>query len=283
MFTKQHTMKNLLLFILRNHFVLLFVLLEVVSIMLVVRYNSYQHSCFINSSNAVAGYTSSLFSSVSSYLNLRQKNADLNAEIARLRNTQLISYKLDSASSVFVADTQYSQQYEYLPCCVINNSTNNANNHLTINIGSKQGVEPGMAVIAAGGAVGVVKAVSPNFSSVISVLNQNLKVSAMLENSGYFGSLEWDGYSYRYAVLDDLPGHIKVQKGERVITSGYSSIFPKGVEIGVIDTVLNAGTNGFMAVSVKLSVDFKRLTNVQVVRNLLKKEQLELQNRAENE
>ncbi|MBP5667618.1 MAG: rod shape-determining protein MreC [Salinivirgaceae bacterium] len=158
-----------------------------------------------------------------------------------------------------------------------------ANNFLTLDIGSKHGVEPGMAVVSAMGAVGVVKAVSPNFSSVISVLNQNLKISAMLEKSGYFGSLGWEGGDYRHANLEDLPGHIKVNKGDVVITSGYSTIFPKGVMIGYVEEVTAHGVNGFMSADIRLAVDFKRLSNVQVVRNLLKKEQLELQERAENE
>lgn len=276
-------MKNLILFILRNHYVLLFILLESVSFVMVVRYNSYQHTSFINSSAAVAGRVNSVFSTVNNYLSLNQRNQELNDELARLRTMMPESSKIDTLAAQTAFDSVYTQQYEYLPCRVISNSVKSANNFLTLDIGSKHGVEPGMAVVSAMGAVGVVKAVSPNFSSVISLLNQNLKISAMLEKSGYFGSLGWEGGDYRIANLEDLPGHITVRKGDVVITSGYSTIFPKGVMIGNVESVTAHGVNGFMSASVRLSVDFKRLSNVQVVRNLLKKEQLELQERAENE
>ena len=276
-------MRNLILFILRNHYVLLFILLESLSFVLVVRYNSFQHTSFINSSAAVAGNVNKVFSTVNNYLSLNQRNQELNDELARLRTIMPESSKIDTLSAVAAFDSVYTQQYEYLPCRVISNSVKSANNFLTLDIGSKQGVEPGMAVIAADGIVGVVKAVSPNFSSVISVLNQNLKISAMLEKNGYFGSLGWEGGDYRIAHLEDLPEHIKVSKGDVVITSGYSTIFPKGIMIGQVESVTTHGVNGFMSADIKLAVDFKRLSNVQVVRNLLKKEQLELQERAENE
>ncbi len=276
-------MRNLIQFILRNHYVILFLLIEAFSIYLVVEHNSYQHSSFVNSSARIVGNIDNTFSTINDYLYLNQRNQELNAELAQMRNAQLASYLVDTVAGVQVLDSVYTQRFEFLPCNVISNSVESSNNFLTLDIGSKQGVEPGMGVVSASGVVGVVKNVSPNFSSVISVLNQNLKVSAMLERSGYFGSLGWKGYDYECANLDDLPGHIKVRKNDVVITSGYSAIFPKGMMIGKIDTVLTNSSNGFMSVRVRLSVDFKKLSNVQVVRNLLKKEQLDLQNMAENE
>ncbi len=276
-------MQTLIQFILRNHYVILFLLIEALSVFMVVEYNSYQHSCFVNSSANVVGHIDNTFSSINDYLYLNQRNQELNAELAQLRNSQLVLYKTDTLSGVSVRDSVYMQQYEFLPCRVISNSVESSNNFITLDIGSKQGVEPGMGVISASGVVGVVKCVSPNYSAVISVLNQNLKVSAMLEGSGYFGSLGWDGYNYEYATIGDLPGHIRVRKDDVVITSGYSAIFPKGIMIGKIDAVLNSSANGFMSASVKLSVDFKKLSDVQVVKNLTKGELLELQNRAENE
>ncbi|MBO4602423.1 MAG: rod shape-determining protein MreC [Salinivirgaceae bacterium] len=276
-------MRNLILFILRNHYVILFVLIESLSLFLVMQYNGYQRSCFINSSSAVAGGVNTVFSAVDHYLYLNQKNQELNEELARLRSQMPSAFKCDTAEVHCVKDEVYTQQYEYIPCMVIGNSVETSNNFLTLNVGSKHGIEPGMAVVSASGVVGVVKDVSPNFASVIGVLNQDLNISAMLENNGYFGTLTWDGRDYHYAILKDLPAHIRVFKNDAVITSGYSTIFPKGEPIGLVDTILDSGTNGFITLRVRLAVDFKKLTNVQVVRNLLKKEQLELQNRAENE
>jgi len=263
--------------------VILFVLIESLSLFLVMQYNSYQRSCFINSSAAVAGNVNAVFSTVDHYLYLNHKNKELNDELARLRSIMPSAFKIDSSVRQCVSDCVYTQQYDYIPCEVVSNSIEKSNNYLTLNIGSKHGVEPGMAVISASGIVGVVKSVSPNFSAVISVLNQDLRVSAMIENNGYFGTLTWDGVDYRYAILRDLPGHIRILKNDAVITSGYSAMFPKGNIIGRVDTILDSGTNGFITAKVRLAVDFKKLSDVQVVRNLLKNEQLDLLNKAENE
>jgi len=276
-------MKNLLYFIIRNHYVILFLMIESFSLALVVHYNNYQHTCALNSSAKIAGNINQAFSVVNNYIGLRDKNEALNAELAKARSVELISYKVDTVSAQLVKDPNYIQQYEYIPCQVISNSVNNSNNFLTINVGKKHGVERGMGVVSASGVIGVVKETSDNFASVISVLNPNLNISAMLKANGYFGSLSWEGYNYQYAAINDLPSHIEVHSGDTVITSGYSAIFPKGMLIGTIDTVLNVGTNGFMVASVKLSVDFKRVGNVQVIKNLLRDEQLELEMHSGNE
>jgi rod shape-determining protein MreC len=165
----------------------------------------------------------------------------------------------------------------------VNNSVNRPNNYLTLNAGSNQGIRAGMGVVSSDGIIGIVKDVSPNFSAVISVLNQNLKISAMVKKSGYFGSLSWDGANYQYVTIDDLPGHIMVERGDTIITSGFSVVFPKGHLIGFVDTALNSGSSSLLSVRVKLANDFKRVSHVMVIKNLLKEEQLELEKTVENE
>ena len=129
----------------------------------------------------------------------------------------------------------------------------------------------------------IVKDVSDNYASVISILNQNLKVSARLKRTGYFGSLNWDGLDYRYVNLFDLPNHISVNSGDTVITSGFSSMFPKGEVIGIVDDIDDSEGSEFIKVRVKLSVNFKNLSNVMVVKNLFRSEQIELENKASHD
>jgi len=209
---------------------------------------------------------------------LRKENDELIKSFAKEWNTQKDSYQQNKISLGDIFDSVYIQKYEFLPAEVINNSANKQNNYLTLNIGAKQGVEAGMAVIAPEGIVGVVKDVSNHFSAVISILNQNFKVSAMLKSSGYFGSLYWDGINYKYVTLYDLPNHISVQPGDTVITSGYSIMFPKGVIVGVVDELNDRKGADFLSAKVRLAVDFKNVSHVMVIKNLLKEEQLKLEN-----
>jgi rod shape-determining protein MreC len=276
-------MRNLFYFIARYHFVILFVFIESFAIFLVVQYNDYQRSCFINSSSALSGHINQMFSGLNQYLGLRRQNESLNRQLAIEKAKVAEAYHINKITPLNIYDSIYSQQYQYIPCQVVNNSVNRSNNYLTLNAGSNQGVGAGMGVVSSEGVIGIVKDVSPNFSAVISVLNQNLKISAMMQNSGYFGSLNWDGSNYQYAILNDLPGHIIVQRGDTIITSGYSVVFPKGQLIGFVDTALNSGSSSLLSVRVKLAADFKRVSHVMVIKNLLKSEQLELEKNIENE
>jgi rod shape-determining protein MreC len=222
-------------------------------------------------------------SNVTQYLRLNKKNQELVNAVARYRSFSEDAYKSNQVSLVKVLDSVYIQQYEFIPAVVINNSVNKLNNYLTLNMGTKQGIDKGMAVISPMGIVGIVKESSDNFSSVISLLNQNLRVSGMIQRNGYFGSINWDGVDYQRVILSDLPSHVEVLKGDTVVTSGYSAMFPKGELIGVVDGIEKSERGDFLKVQVKLSVNFKNLAHVMVVKNLLKEEQLMLEREASHD
>jgi rod shape-determining protein MreC len=160
---------------------------------------------------------------------------------------------------------------------VLNNSIFRQHNYITLDKGRSAGVKPEMGVISSEGIVGVVRGVSENFSSVISLLNSELSVSAKLKNSGYYGSFNWTGRDYRYGKLQDIPLHVDVSIGDTVITSGYSAIFPEGILVGFVEEYQEKGGR-FLELTVELSTDFKKLNNVYIVKNLLKEEQKELEN-----
>lgn len=270
-------MKSLLNFIYKYHYFILFILLECLSVFLVIQYNNYQHSSFINSSSSLSGNVYSSMHGVTQYFNLKEKNKELVETVARYSNQDKKAFKENTISLSEIYDSVFVQQYEYVAAQVINNSVNKQNNYLTLNVGRKQGVKKGMAVVSQKGAIGIVKDVSENYASVISILNQNLKISAMVKKNSYFGTLQWEGNNYQYTTLYDLPNHISLQKGDTIITSGYSAIFPKGEFLGRVNMVQKSEGGEFLYVRVKLAEDFKKLTNVFVVRNLLKEEQLNLE------
>lgn len=216
-------------------------------------------------------------------MNLKTANQQLNKELAELKGNLKSSYKDNLVKIVDIYDSAYIQQYDFIPAQVINNSINKQNNYLTLNVGRNNGVSKEMAVVSSLGIIGVVKDVSDNYASVISVLNRNLHISAMLKKSGYFGSIVWSGVNYQYATMVDLPNHILVNEGDTIITSGYSKMFPKGEVIGTVSEINESKSSDFMTLTVKLNVDFKNLSHVMVVRNLLREEQLNLENKSVND
>lgn len=276
-------MKSLLNFIYKYHYFILFIVLECLSVVFVIQYNNYQHASFINSSSSIAGSFYERVHSVTQYFSLRETNLELIESISKFKNQDKNSYKSNRITLSEIYDSVYIQQYDYLKCEVINNSVNKQNNFITLDKGLKHGIKRGMAVVSSKGVVGIVKDVSPNFASVVSILNQNVRVSAMVKKNNYFGTLHWEGDNYRYASLNDLPNHISLNTGDTIITSGFSSIFPKGELIGVVDEAKNSKSGEFYSVKILLSEDFKNITSVMVVKNLLKDEQLELERRSGND
>jgi rod shape-determining protein MreC len=133
-----------------------------------------------------------------------------------------------------------------------------------------------MAVTSGEGVAGVIVGCSDNYSVAMSMLNLDFRLSARIKSNGYFGSLSWDGRDYRHAVLSEIPQHVTFGVGDTVETTGFSAIFPEGVLIGTVSDLEKSGGD-FYRIKVALITDFKKLHFVNVIGNLRKKEQLELE------
>lgn len=271
-------MRNLIVFIWRNNFLVLFLLLEVACIYLLVQNNTYQRASFINSANEVAGSVYKANASVREYLHLKEERDRLAAENTYLLNKSLGSFMKVPMGEFRIKDTIYKQQYVYTYAKVVNNSTHQQNNYLTLNKGYKQGIRRDMAVITNEGVVGVVTNTSANFSTVMSVLHRNSVVNSRLKKDGSFGPMSWDGRDYRYVQLKDIPTHARMKSGDTVVTSSYSATFPEGVPVGTVESYERKQGEYFYTVQVRLIADLKKLNYVYVVHNILKSEQDSLEN-----
>ena len=269
-------MRNLIRLIVQYYFFFLFLLLEVVSIFLVVQKNSFQRAQFINITRSIEGSFYETFGGVREYLILKETNQDLSMENTLLRNQLDGLNRNPGTSSGFSHDSVPRRQFSYIAASVINASTNKQFNYLTLNKGRHHGIEPEMAVISPRGVVGIVYAVSGSFSSIIPMINRDFKLSAKIRRNGYFGSLSWPGTGYDLAILQEIPFHVDIQQGDTIVTSGYSAIFPEGIMVGTVrDFEVLEGN--FYTIAVDIGVDYKNLTHVNVIRNLLLDEQLELE------
>ena len=270
-------MRNLIRFLSNNSFIFLFVFLLFVSFILLVQNNNYQNSKFFNSSNFLIGNLYSTVNNVNDYFNLKEVNAELAEQNAKLQSLQLKSFTKVNGTTVYINDTIYSQKYVYTSAKAINNSTNKRENYITIDKGSLNGIKPGMGVISPLGIIGTVKNVSNNFCSVMSVLHEKNAVSAKIKKSGYIGSLVWELGDYRIAQLKDIPNHVKLNKGDTIITSGYSQVYPEGRLIGVVKEFDLPEGNNFYNIKIELTVDYKKLSHVFIVKSWMKNEQRELE------
>jgi len=260
-------MRNLFRFLLRNYFVMMFLGLEAFSFSLMVSFNNYQRVTFFNSSNDLVGNVYERFSHLDDYFNLRRTNARLAAENASLRKQLQFRIMNQINYPINRPDTVDAPAYYFASAKVISNSVNKQFNYITLNKGSRQGIKPDMGIISADGVVGVITNVSPNYSTGLSLLNKRLSIPAKITKNNYFGALVWDGEHSNTADLKEIPFHIMVNVGDTVVTSGYSSIFPEGIMIGIISKFdVESGTN-FYNIKVDLSTNFRTLKYVEVVKN----------------
>ncbi|MCK9210180.1 MAG: rod shape-determining protein MreC [Prolixibacteraceae bacterium] len=277
-------MRNLFRLILRYHYIFLFLILEIFSLSMVVTYNNYQQAKFLTSSNGISGYFFENFIGVFQVFDLKKANTELAEENAQLR-TALQHYQLRGANNsrqsylternpliAMTRDSLNKIVYFFTTARVINNSINQRHNFLTINKGRIQGVKEYMGVVSAGRVVGLVTNVGDNYSTVISILNERWKLSAKIKRNDFFGSLSWNGKDYRKVQLNEIPYHVPVQNGDTIVTTGFSSSFPEGLEIGIVsEFTLGSGSN-FYKIDVNLAVDFKSIVQVALVENRQLKE-----------
>ena len=263
-------MRNLLEFLSKYYHWLLFAVLEVTSFVLLFQFNSYQGSVWFTSANAVVGKLYELESSVESFFSLTKVNKDLtlrNFYLERQVN-QLSRLYYDLTKDTTIAERnelEFLSRYKLIPANVVSNSVDRNDNLMTIDRGSKDGVEKDMGVACGNGVVGVVYLVSDHYSVVMPVLNYHSRISCAIRRRGYFGYLKWQGGDANIAYVEDVPRHAKFKRGDWVETSGYSSIFPPGVLVGKIIEVYNSRDGLSYRLKVQLTTDFGNLRDVCVI------------------
>lgn len=282
-------MHNLTEFLAKHNHWFVFLVLEVVSMVLLFRYNSYQGSVWFSSANAVTGKVYEWDSAVESYFSLSsvnsqltQRNVLLEQQVRALNDSIAhLTHSQETAVERLARMTPF-QGCKLLPAQVVTNTVNRYNNLITLDKGAADGVKRDMGVVCGMGVVGIVYLVSEHYSIVIPVLNGHSNISCIIQGRGYFGYLRWRGGSSQLAYLEDVPRHAHFKLGDYVVTSGYSSVFPSGVMVGKVLHVFNSADGLSYRVQVKLSTDFARLRDVCLVDDSALQERIDLMREAQD-
>jgi len=276
-------MNNLLNFFVKHSAWFIFAIYVILSLVLLFKDNPYQQSVYLTSANRVSAAVYNAFNRVTSYFylhdineSLQERNAALEMELIELRN-QMADMALATPDSLHQPALK---QYSFVMAQVISNSIAQPNNYITINRGYLDGVTPEMGVIDQNGVVGIVNVAGPHAARVISLLNPHMRLSCKLRNSGFYGSLVWDGRSPQFAVLEELPKHLNYHKGDTIVTSGYSAVFPEGIIVGTVDGLARGMSDSFVSLRIRLTTNFSQLSSVRVITNSMK-EQIDALLRAE--
>ncbi|WP_244214279.1 rod shape-determining protein MreC [Pedobacter jejuensis] len=253
----------------------MFFIFFLIGVYLTVKNNAYQRSATLNSTNEVVGTAYERLNVFKRYLNLGVVNDSLASENAKLKTKLLALTTVDSTKEVQVIDTVTNQQYTYLAAKVVKNSITLRNNVMTINKGTLDGIETGMAVISPQrGVVGFIRDVSAHLATIQSLLHKDTKISVVIKKDNALGSLVWgdNNFDIRKAFIKEVPNHIKMNVGDTVVTSGFGQ-FPEGILVGKLSKTNIATNDNFLSAELNLFNDFSTLQYVYVIKNKLAKEQ----------
>lgn len=266
-------MRNLINFIIKNSYWFIFIILEIICFYFVFSNNSYQKSVFLNSTGEFTGRIYSVSSGISSYFGLKQENQDLLESNAELQSQ--ISFLKDYVFSI-EADSMKLEAFlnnrrfdnDYIIAGVEKNSITMLENYIILDKGKNDDIRSDMGVISLKGIVGVVIDVSENYALVQSLLNPKSKFSCKKLNSNTSGILIWEGGDSRYARLTEYPKYENIEKGDTIVTSGFSDFFPEGIMVGIVEDFKSESDDNFYSLKIKLSTDFGSLKNVLLLNNI---------------
>ncbi len=259
-------MYKIIEFFIRYKNTLLFLFLLSISLLLSIQTHSYQKSKFISSANEVTGGLYSWANNIDAYFHLKEDNKRL-VEENRILHQKLLNALEHTTDSAYTDSTVFGERFRVYKAKVIANNYTKLDNYILIGSGRKDSISSELGVISGNGIVGVVEEVSANYARVISILNSNLSISAKLKSTGHFGTLRWRGRNPHLLQLIDIPKIAKVHKGDTVVTSGRSLIFPKGLPIGTVKKVKLSDDQNYYHIEVKLFNDMTSIGNVYVIRN----------------
>ncbi len=275
-------MSELVDFFVRSRNFILFLLLEVLCFYFIISSSNYWGATYFNTSNYYAAKVLAWSNTANEYTNLRQVNADLAQENERLnKQITLLLQSHPPAPAEYAADSAFADRFKFTVAKVVNNTTQFANNYITIDKGTLDGIRPGMGVISPTGVVGRVKICNPHFSVITSILHSGFMVSSELQKAKETGTAKWDGLDPHLIKLDAVSRYKPVAAGDSVVTSEYNSTFPPGVMVGRVRSVGVQPNQTFHDITLNLATNFSNLSFVYVVENRLQSAQKQLEDQVE--
>lgn len=189
---------------------------------------------------------------------LREQNVTLSEELIRLREAKMENIRLRQ-----LLDLKERSPFTYVSATVVGKTLNLLQNTITIDVGQNDGIRPNMPIVTDEGLVGRVISTSPRYGIGQILWNKDFRASAKVERDRVDGILQWEGGEH--LSLKNVAKTLDVQVGDVVITSEYSSIYPRGIKIGVVTKTSQAPGALFQTVEITPSVDFSRLEQVFII------------------
>ena len=279
-------MRNVFLFIRRHFNFLFFLVLQIIALSFLFRYNKFHEAAFLNVSTEITGRLNEKYNGIEYYFQLKKTNESLVQENLRLRQQLKENYEAPDSDRRLFYDTiridtgRNIRKWLMMEAKVVNNTITLPTNYLTIHRGFRQGVHPNMGVTGPQGIVGSVINVSENFAVVMSVLHPNFHIVAQLRKGGENGTLYWDGISPSFISMRGVPRSANVMVGDTVVTSQISYLFSANLLVGTVAEIVPDNTSNFYNLKIRLATNFSNIEYAYVIDNLQYEEQKRLEDSA---
>ncbi|MFH1213836.1 MAG: rod shape-determining protein MreC [Candidatus Neomarinimicrobiota bacterium] len=245
----------------------LLILLIILSLIILMRNNSPQVRVLQGEFSDVFAFIHYPRIWIDQLSNLMEENQELKEENLRLGllNAQLKEAYLENQRLREMLNFADTSHLEIVPAEVINDGTTPLFNSILINVGKKQGVGPNMAVLTTKGIVGKTITVGNNNALVQIFLDVNFRLGVKFQISREYGIMRWQPNGL--AEVREIPKTAVIYPGEKVLTSGYSEIYPANIIVGEVIDVRQSANTLFQIATVRPSVNIHSTEEVFVVRS----------------
>ncbi|MCQ2142514.1 MAG: rod shape-determining protein MreC [Bacteroidales bacterium] len=249
-----------------------FILLEVVSLSMLSSNATLQGMWFARATHNINASIWGGIENIGRYFSLRKENDRLAGENFELRS-RLAELEENTLITGITRDTIGS--FCFQSASIVRHSRSGQHDYFLIDKGELDGIKAGYGAITDRGTVGIVDATTAHYSYVMSFTNADCVVSARLGKGGSVGSLIWDGRHSNGGILQAIPCHVEIAPGDTVYTSGYSSIYPADIPLGITGKAKTVN-GAFYEIKVELFEDYSKTRYVTIVGNIHEDEIAEL-------
>lgn len=214
---------------------------------------------------SVSGYFKGIWRNYTDLINVREENKKLREEIQKHK---AINTKYREAVAVNIRLEKLLELKESLPpptitAQIIGKDPSQWFKTIIINRGSSDGVQKSMPVVTVEGVVGQVMNTSPHYAKVLLANDPNSAIDVIIQKNRVQGIIKGkgsNGYELHYVLKN-----AEVEKNDRVVTSGLGGVFPKGLPVGTISSVLKTRRGMFQQIEIKPAVDFSQLEYLTII------------------
>lgn len=231
---------------------------------------------FSSTANAVTGKINAQYDKADYYFHLKRTNDSLVKANEALYNKLRENYSVPDSLNKHIIDTirvndstvQY-KEYTYFGAKVVSNSVIEQANYIVLAGPNTATFKEGMGIMDINSnVVGIITDASGKYTVVMTLLHKDSRVSGKLFKTGEAGTVIWaKGQAPNELTLTNIPKSAKVAVGDSVVTTGYTTAFPKGLLIGRVKAIEKESSNSNFRLILQSATNFYNLEYVYAIAN----------------